>query len=115
MSVGTVHEDVNAELLAVRDRTGSKTENYRDLEMMRMDTGLRMLHPVMTGPDHALRVQATRVWVQISVQRSRLLGRRPPLARRRRQLRVAMMILLEPLGGVFRSKSDAFTLNTHEG
>ena len=42
--------------------------------MMRMDTGLRMLHPVMTGTDYALRVQATRVWVQISVQRARLLG-----------------------------------------
>ena len=37
VSVGTVHEDLNAELLTVRDRTGSLTENYRDLEMMRMD------------------------------------------------------------------------------
>ena len=28
----------------------------------------------MTGPDHALRVQAGRVLVQVSVQRARLLG-----------------------------------------
>ncbi len=58
VSVGTVHEDVSAELLAVRDRTRSKTEDYRDLEMMRMDTGLRMLHPVMTGTDTENRVLA---------------------------------------------------------
>ena len=74
VSIGTVHEDLNAELLAVRDRTRSLTENHRDLEKIRMDTVLRMLHPVLTGTDHALRVQAGRVWVQISVQRSRLLG-----------------------------------------
>ncbi len=58
VSVGTVHEDVSAELLAVRDRTRSRTEDYRDLEMMRMDTGLRMLHPVMTGTDTENRVLA---------------------------------------------------------
>ncbi len=57
VSVGTVHEDINAELMAVRDRTRSQTENWRDLEMIRMDTELRMLHPVMTGTDYALRVQ----------------------------------------------------------
>ncbi len=39
-----------------------------------MDTGLRLLFPAMTGTDYAIRVQAIRVWVQISVQRSRLLG-----------------------------------------
>ena len=41
---------------------------------MRMDRALRALHPVMQGDDDARRVQATRVWIQASVQRSRLLG-----------------------------------------
>ncbi len=39
-----------------------------------MDRALRTLHPVMQGDDNALRVQATRVWIQASVQRARLLG-----------------------------------------
>ena len=65
VSVGTVHKDFNAELLAVRDVTRAQTENWRDLERMRMDTILRMLHPVLTGP-HALRVQAGRVLVQLA-------------------------------------------------
>ena len=74
VAVGTVHEDLNAELLAVRDANRSQTENWRDLERMRLDTIQRQLHPVLTGPDHALRVQAGRVLVQVSVQRARLLG-----------------------------------------
>ena len=74
VSVSTVHEDYNAELLAVRDQTRSQTEDHRDLEIIRLDTGLRNLHPAMTGADYAIRVQAIRVLVQISVQRSRLLG-----------------------------------------
>ncbi len=74
VSVATIHEDVNAELLACRDRTRSHTENHRDLEMIRMDTVLRMSHPVLTGADYALRLKAGRLWVQTSVQRSRLLG-----------------------------------------
>ena len=44
---------------------------------MRMDRALRALHPVMQGDDDALRVQATRVWVYTSVQRSRRLGLYP--------------------------------------
>ncbi len=70
VSVSTIHEDVNAELLEVRDRTGSKTEDYRDLEIMRMNTALRTLQPVMIGNDHALRVQATRAWVQVRGDRT---------------------------------------------
>jgi len=61
VSVGTVHEDVSAELLALRDRTRSTTEDLRDLEVLRLDRALRALHPVMQGDDDALRVQATRV------------------------------------------------------
>ena len=49
VSVGTVHEDVNAELLTVRDRTGSLTENYRDLEMMRMDATTTPPEPLISG------------------------------------------------------------------
>ena len=74
VSVSTIHEDVSAELLALRDRTKSRTEDLRDLEVMRMDQALRALHPVMQGNDDALRVRATRVWIQASVQRARLLG-----------------------------------------
>ncbi len=74
VSVGTIHEDISAELLALRDRTRAQTEDFRDVELMRMDRALRALHPVMQGNDDALRVQATRVWVYTSVQRSRLLG-----------------------------------------
>ena len=70
VSVAMIHEDISAELL-LRDRTRARTEDLRDLEVMRMD---RALHPVMQGDDDALRVQATRVWVYTSVQRSRLLG-----------------------------------------
>ena len=74
VSVSTVHEDISAELLELRDRTKARTEEWRDLELMRMDRALRALHPVMQGDDHALRVAATGKWVQVSVQRSRLLG-----------------------------------------
>ena len=49
MSLGTVHEDVSAEWLAVRDRTGSKTEDYRDLELMRMDATPTPPEPLISG------------------------------------------------------------------
>ena len=74
VSVATVHEDYNAELLAVRDQTRSQTENHRDLEIIRMNTIQRELHQVLNGADYMLRVQAGRVLVQVSVQRARLLG-----------------------------------------
>ena len=38
--VSTIHEDISAELLALRDRTQAKTEDLRDLEVMRMDRAL---------------------------------------------------------------------------
>ncbi len=36
VSVATIHEDVSAELLALRDRTRAQTEDFRDLELLRM-------------------------------------------------------------------------------
>ena len=56
VSVSTVHEDITAELWALRDRTQARTEDFRDLEVLRMDRALRALHSVMQGNDDALRV-----------------------------------------------------------
>ncbi len=70
VSVGTVHEDINAEIRALRDSTRSLTEDYRDMELMRMDCVLRGLLPGIQAGDSP----AARAAIAISIQRSRLLG-----------------------------------------
>lgn len=74
ISVGTVHDDVQAELSAVCGSTTLKAEQLRDIQLARVDRVFRTLGKDMTGDDANARIRACLVTLRGVEVCSKLLG-----------------------------------------